>query len=109
MRLMYQAALAASMGDYAKLFITVSMVLFAFTTLLGNLYYVDNAFAYVLKHVPGKTLLCATAFWLAILISSVPAPAWVQCGIGRCYHGLHGNYQLACYLHSGRSCSACAG
>lgn len=50
-----QSALAASMGDSAKMFITVSMVLFAFTTLLGNLYYVDNCFAYILKAVPGPT------------------------------------------------------
>lgn len=50
-----QTALAASMGDIAKIFITVSMVLFAFTTLLGNLYYVDNCFAYIMKAVPGPT------------------------------------------------------
>ena len=43
-----QTALAASMGGVAKVFITVSMVLFAFTTLLGNLYYVDNCFAYIM-------------------------------------------------------------
>ena len=50
-----QTALAVSMGDVAKVFITVSMVLFAFTTLLGNLYYVDNCFAYIMKAVPGPT------------------------------------------------------
>ena len=50
-----QTALAASMGGVAKVFITVSMVLFAFTTLLGNLYYVDNCIAYIMKAVPGPT------------------------------------------------------
>ena len=50
-----QTALAASMGGVAKVFITVSMVLFAFTTLLGNLYYVDNCFAYIMMAVPGPT------------------------------------------------------
>ena len=50
-----QTALAASMGGVAKVFITVSMVLFAFTTLFGNLYYVDNCFAYIMKVVPGPT------------------------------------------------------
>lgn len=50
-----QTALAVSMGGVAKVFITVSMVLFAFTTLLGNLYYVDNCFAYIMKTVPGPT------------------------------------------------------
>ena len=50
-----QTALATSMGGVAKVFITVSMVLFAFTTLLGNLYYVDNCFAYIMEAVPGPT------------------------------------------------------
>lgn len=48
-----QEALAANMGSLSKAFITISMVLFAFTTLLGNLFYVDNCFAYILKAVPG--------------------------------------------------------
>ncbi len=52
-----QEALAASMGANAKAFITVSMVLFAFTTLLGNLYYVDNCFAYILQRLPGETFV----------------------------------------------------
>ncbi len=63
-----QAALAASMGGSAKLFITVSMVLFAFTTLLGNLYYVDNAFAYILKRVPGSTFKLCYRFIACVLI-----------------------------------------
>ena len=33
------------------------MVLFAFTTLIGNLYYVDNALAYLLGHVPSKRFM----------------------------------------------------
>ncbi len=63
-----QAALAATMGDYAKLFITMSMVLFAFTTLLGNLYYVDNAFAYILRRVPGKTFTLCYRIIACVLI-----------------------------------------
>lgn len=49
-----QAALQQSFGWIGPLFITVSMILFAFTTLLGNLYYVDNVLAYILGHQPGK-------------------------------------------------------
>ena len=30
------------------------MVLFAFTTLIGNLYYVNQAFSHILGHAPGK-------------------------------------------------------
>ncbi len=49
-----QAALKSSLGDFGPVFITVAMILFAFTTLLGNLYYVDRCLFYILKKVPGK-------------------------------------------------------
>ena len=52
-----QSALAASFGTLGPVFITVAMVLFAFTTLIGNLYYVDNALAYLLGHVPSKRFM----------------------------------------------------
>ena len=37
-----QASLDATIGAGAGAFLTISMLMFAFTTLLGNLYYVDN-------------------------------------------------------------------
>lgn len=49
-----QAALQSCFGTIGPVFITVSMILFAFTTLLGNLFYVDNILNYILGHVPGK-------------------------------------------------------
>lgn len=49
-----QAALSATLGGFGPIFITVAMVLFAFTTLLGNLFYVDKAFAHVLGRAPSK-------------------------------------------------------
>ena len=49
-----QAALSQTLGDFGPIFITVAMILFAFTTLLGNLYYVNQAFSHILGHVPGK-------------------------------------------------------
>lgn len=52
-----QAALNATIGEGAGAFLTVSMLLFAFTTLLGNLYYVDNCLAYVNGKVPGKLFM----------------------------------------------------
>ena len=39
------------------MFITVAMVLFAFTTLIGNLYYVDNCLNYIVKKVPAKEFM----------------------------------------------------
>ena len=52
-----QEALSASFGTLGPIFITVAMVLFAFTTLIGNLYYVDNALAFLLGHVPSKRFM----------------------------------------------------
>lgn len=52
-----QAALSYAFGEIGPIFITVSMILFAFTTLLGNLYYVDQALIYILKKQPGKKFM----------------------------------------------------
>ncbi len=52
-----QEALSATLGTFGPLFITVAMILFAFTTLLGNLYYVDKALIFILKRQPSKTFM----------------------------------------------------
>lgn len=52
-----QAALQQTFGAVGPVFITLSMILFAFTTLLGNLYYVDNVLAYMFGHVPGRRFM----------------------------------------------------
>ena len=49
-----QAALSQSLGKFGPVFITVAMILFAFTTLLGNIYYVDQCVAHIFKKVPSK-------------------------------------------------------
>ena len=48
-----QAAMQKTLGDFGPIFITVAMILFAFTTLIGNLFYVDKAFFHILKKKPG--------------------------------------------------------
>ncbi len=52
-----QAALSNTLGSIGPVFITAAMILFAFTTLLGNLYYVDNAFCFILKREPSKRFM----------------------------------------------------
>lgn len=52
-----QAALQKTLGSFGPVFITVAMILFAFTTLLGNLYYVDQCWCYIFKKVPGKAFM----------------------------------------------------
>ena len=49
-----QAALTQTLGQFGPIFITVAMILFAFTTLLGNLYYVDQTTVFFLGRVPSK-------------------------------------------------------
>lgn len=52
-----QQALTETLGVFGPIFITIAMILFAFTTLLGNLYYVDKAIIYILKREPGKLFM----------------------------------------------------
>lgn len=52
-----QAALQTALGDFGPIFITVAMMLFAFTTLLGNLFYVDKCIIYIMKKQPSKLFM----------------------------------------------------
>lgn len=52
-----QRSLSATFGGFGPIFITVAMILFAFTTLLGNLYYVDQCLAYIKGKIPSKTFM----------------------------------------------------
>ena len=63
-----QAALSASLGVFGPAFITVAMVLFAFTTLLGNLYYVDQCVFYILGKVPSRAVQHAYHIAAALLV-----------------------------------------
>ncbi len=49
-----QASVESALGAFGPVFITVAMILFAFTTLIGNLFYVEKAICFVLGKVPGK-------------------------------------------------------
>lgn len=70
-----QNAISTVFGKIGPTFITMAMVLFAFTTLLGNLYYVDNALIFLnKKRQPSKLfmsifhLLCAVVVLLGAII-----------------------------------------
>lgn len=52
-----QAAVESTLGAFGPIFITVSMILFAFTTLLGNLFYVDKSICFMLGKVPKKVFM----------------------------------------------------
>lgn len=52
-----QLALSKTLGDFGPLFITVSMILFAFTTLIGNLFYVDKCIFHIFGRKPNKLFM----------------------------------------------------
>lgn len=63
-----QEALSKTLGAYGPVFITVAMIFFAFTTLLGNLYYVDKGYNYILGKVPSKRFLNIAHIITAVVV-----------------------------------------
>lgn len=70
-----QNAISTVFGAAGPVFITIAMVLFAFTTLLGNLYYVDNTLIFLNhKKEPSERfmklfhLLCAVVVFVGAII-----------------------------------------
>lgn len=63
-----QEALSTLFGQFGYYFISLSLVLFGFSTLVGNLYYVDSNIAYINKKVPSKTFQNIYRIICAILI-----------------------------------------
>mgnify|MGYP002233705268 CR=1 FL=1 len=63
-----QSALSAVFGSVGPIFITVAMVLFAFTTLIGNLYYVDNCLNYIVGKIPAKEFMVLFRIDAVVLI-----------------------------------------
>ena len=63
-----QESLKATLGSFGPIFIAVAMVLFAFTTLLGNLFYVDKCWNYLFGHEPGKRFMLAYRLVASVLI-----------------------------------------
>lgn len=63
-----QSSISTVFGSSGIIFITVSMVLFAFTTLLGNLYYCDNCLAFIHKKTPSKTFMVGFRIAAVLLV-----------------------------------------
>ena len=84
-----QNAISTVFGQIGPVFITVAMVLFAFTTLLGNLYYVDNAIIFLnKKRQPSETfmkvfhLACAVVVLIGAVIPMNAAWAMADITMG---------------------------
>lgn len=63
-----QECIKSVLGGFGPIFITVSMMLFAFTTLLGNLYYVDRSLIHLIGHIPSKKAMKLINLTEAIVI-----------------------------------------
>ena len=63
-----QQSLQNAFGSFGPVFITVAMALFAFTTLIGNLFYVDKCICHILKKEPDKKTLTVIHIVAALVI-----------------------------------------
>ena len=63
-----QAALQNVLGGFGPVFITVSMSLFAFTTLIGNYYYCEGCLRFIMKRQPGKTFMTGFRVVAAVIV-----------------------------------------
>ena len=63
-----QASVSTVLGGFGPIFVTIAMVLFAFTTLLGNLFYCDNCLTFINKKTPSKTFMLIFRICAVVLI-----------------------------------------
>ena len=69
-----QAALSSKLGNFGYYFVTFALLLFAFTTLIGNLFYCDGCINYILNRKADKKIMttfrivaCALVFVGALM------------------------------------------
>ncbi|RLK63047.1 alanine:cation symporter family protein [Atopobacter sp. AH10] len=63
-----QMALSSLLGHYGYYFITFALMLFGFTTLIGNLYYVDNNLTYIFGKQPSGRFMIGFRILAALVI-----------------------------------------
>ena len=63
-----QESLSTLLGGFGNYFISFSLALFTFTTLIGNLFYVDSNLAYINKKTPSKTFMIIFRLFAVIVI-----------------------------------------
>ena len=63
-----QQSLSATFGKFGPTFIAVAMLFFAYTTLLGNFYYVESCFSYLFGRQPGRKTMLVIRIAGALLI-----------------------------------------
>ncbi len=75
-----QQAVSSVLGGFGPIFVTIAMVLFAFTTLLGNLFYVDNCLTFIHRKKPSKKFMVGFRLFCSFIVligATLPmAAAW---------------------------------
>ena len=84
-----QEAISTVFGKMGPIFITVALSMFAFTTLLGNLYYTDNALAYMnhnkkpsKRFMNGFYIFCIVVIFVGAIIPMDAAWALADISMG---------------------------
>ena len=62
------ASMKASLGSFGPIFMTVAVCLFAFTTLIGNYYYTEGCWRFILKKDPGKGFMTGWRIFCSVLV-----------------------------------------
>ena len=95
---MCEAAMNNVFGTAGVVFITVALILFAFTTLLGNYYFAETGMAYLCGKTPvkGVRITQRVIAIVIVLIGSVASRHRV--GYRRCSDGTDGSHQRTNYL-----------
>ncbi len=62
------ASMRASLGSFGPIFMTVAVCLFAFTTLIGNYYYTEGCWRFILKKDPGKGFMTGWRIFCSVLV-----------------------------------------
>lgn len=63
-----QLSVENTLGFFGPVFVTVAMVLFGFTTLVGNMFYVEGCAVYIAKRKPDKKVISVLKIFQALLV-----------------------------------------
>ena len=63
-----QESVSTLLGGFGNYFISFSLALFTFTTLIGNLFYVDSNLSYINKKTPSKTFMTIFRIFAVVVI-----------------------------------------
>ena len=63
-----QASLQSVLGELGPMFITVAILLFGFTTLIGNYYYTEGCLRFIMNRRPGKIVMTVFRIIASIIV-----------------------------------------